>query len=71
MTALTFTDHSDMPEPGLWGVVEAGDLVRDKWVHYRTHASVGQDEWFNTDTAWTARWCDLIDPTLIREGVEP
>jgi len=56
-----------IPEPGLWGVVEAGvvelpHVVRGPFVHV-------------DDTVWSSRggacfqWDDLIDPVLVREGV--
>lgn len=54
-----------IPEPGLWGVVEATDLkghLRSKWVHNR-HCWVSQVESMALD------WSDLFDPTLIRDGL--
>jgi hypothetical protein len=53
-----------IPEPGLWGVVEAGTskvpMVR-RWVRYGTgwrDAFGGHEEWDN-----------LLEPVLVREGV--
>jgi hypothetical protein len=56
-----------IPEPGLWGVVTAGDLTRDYWIHYRAN---GEEQWFSTDSGVTSTWDDLIDPTLVRSGIE-
>jgi hypothetical protein len=51
-----------IPEPGLWGVVKAHNGIARKWVHYGT----GWRDAFGNH----AEWDDLIDPVLIREGVE-
>lgn len=55
-----------IPEPGLWGVVEAGfenNKVRTNWVHHHSG-------WFRGADDCGRSWSDLIEPTLIREGVE-
>ena len=59
-----------LPEPGLWGVVEASwdsrqpaGIPRAEWV--RTKGN----EWRSCISNVAVRWDDLIDPTLIREGV--
>jgi hypothetical protein len=54
-----------IPEPGLWGVVEAGTdgLPVRRWVHHE------EDRWV-CDTGERRNWEALADPTLIREGVE-
>jgi len=62
-----------IPEPGLWGVVEASRQFPDG-------KGFGPAEWVHTNRAGTpwycaqfdvhAGWHLLIDPTLIREGVE-
>jgi hypothetical protein len=58
-----------IPEPGLWGVVEASV---GGWTD-------GPSRFVNFGGSWIAKspfgtkhasWSDLIDPTLIREGVE-
>jgi hypothetical protein len=56
-----------IPEPGLWGVVEAGQLgtnegARSEWTRFR-HG------WADEITG-PIRWDQLVGPTLIREGVE-
>ena len=60
-----------IPEPGLWGVVKArGPLGENE--------SPNEDEWVRTDdivwrsrvTGWGACWDQLIDPTLVRDGIE-
>lgn len=59
-----------IPEPGPWGVVEAavdGTKVRRRFVRHDTSSDYGP--WHSKDARW-ARWDDLIDPVLIREGVE-
>jgi len=48
-----------IPEPGLWGVVEAGS-ARVKYVRWPNGS------W--RDGGNSFRWDDLIDPTLICEG---
>lgn len=55
-----------IPEPGLWGVVEASmdaGTTRLTWV--RT-----PEFWYTAKWDSARSWSDLIDPTLIREGVE-
>lgn len=62
-----------IPEPGLWGVVEAGHKHlgperRSEFVRVYTEGVV---QW--VDRSSEADWClwnDLIDPTLIRDGIE-
>jgi len=55
-----------IPEPGLWGVVEAtvANFEGDKatWVH--------DPYGWVSHSGYTREWGALIDPTLIREGVE-
>jgi hypothetical protein len=58
-----------IPEPGLWGVVEAwrSDQTRADactWVKRR-----GLKPW-RCDCGKKADWSDLIDPTLVRPGIE-
>jgi hypothetical protein len=59
-----------IPEPGLWGVVSAhingkqGPQATYKWAH----APWGWEAIGSTQA--TRKWEDLIDPVLIREGVE-
>jgi hypothetical protein len=53
-----------IPEPGLWGVVEAAtNFPTRRWVHHE------EERWIS-DTGAILRWEDLRDPVLIREGVE-
>ena len=54
-----------IPEPGLWGVVEAtgATLPRRRWIHHE------EDRWV-CDTGVWRYWRDLIDPVLVREGIE-
>jgi hypothetical protein len=59
-----------IPEPGLWGVVSAhvngkhGPQATYKWAH----APWGWEAIGSTQA--TRKWEDLIDPVLVREGVE-
>ena len=53
-----------IPEPGLWGVVEAGGY---RWVRY---SLAGCDDWVDL-LGKQNEWDVLIDPTLVREGIEP
>lgn len=55
------TKPARIPEPGLWGVVEADGY---RWVRFHN----GDYHWGNSGGNASA-WDDLIDPTLIREGV--
>jgi hypothetical protein len=60
-----------IPEPGLWGVVEAKAPVDDRrieWVHGR--ATDAGNDWHSMDGMWSRVWADLVDPVLVREGVE-
>lgn len=52
-----------IPEPGLWGVVEATHplLPTHRWVHHE------KDRWV-ADQGTSCGWDDLRDPVLIREG---
>ena len=57
-----------IPEPGLWGVVEASfNGYRAKFVRMVTGPSAQQ--WADDESRW-ADWSDLIDPTLVRDGIE-
>ena len=55
-----------IPEPGLWGVVEAGVKQHDArchWINLGGH-------WRPDDTdEYDRMWADLVDPILVREGV--
>jgi hypothetical protein len=56
-----------IPEPGLWGVVEAGVKehdVRLRWVR------LGDNYRPDDRDEYDRLWCDLIDPTLVRPGIE-
>jgi len=58
------TKPARIPEPGLWGVVEAKnspEYDRSNWVH---------DEYgWTHHSGLTLEWRFLTDPTLIREGL--
>lgn len=64
------TKPARIEEPGLWGVVKAGcgTYLPGSGITYN---------WVKHDRYWmsksfpqlTVHWADLIDPTLIREGV--
>lgn len=61
-----------IPEPGLWGVVES--TVTYEGTTYSTslvrHPGPGTANcWLDRSGSWFS-WDDLIDPVLIREGVE-
>lgn len=55
-----------IPEPGLWGVVEAWvpGIPTRRWVHHE------EGRWVPDTGIPFKEWSDLIDPVLIREGVE-
>jgi len=54
-----------IPEPGLWGVVDAGAgrIPVRRWVHH-------EEDWWVADTGDRVMWGDLEDPILVREGVQ-
>jgi hypothetical protein len=64
------TEPARIPEPGLWGVVEASSKWFDGRREYvRIRPTLGtKGEWHGEHGA--AEWSVLIDPILIREGVE-
>ena len=55
-----------IPEPGLWGVVEAWvpGIPTRRWVHHE------EGRWVSDMGVPFKEWDDLIDPVLVREGVE-
>jgi hypothetical protein len=63
------TKPTRIPEPGLWGIVKAtlkndrhGDAAHE-------FVNVGA-EWLSTWGGKVGQWAELIDPVLVREGVE-
>jgi hypothetical protein len=59
-----------IPEPGLWGVVNAHTLslpVKTKWVRMVT--GVSSQQWLNGEAEWVD-WDELINPRLVRPGIE-
>jgi len=70
------TPPARIPEPGLWGVVEAGadQRIRQPFLRDNLKTNVGSG-WVSIygppeTEKRRVEWADLIDPTLIREGVE-
>ena len=57
------TKPARIPEPGLWGVVQAD---RRRYIRYSTDDC---GEVWSSLLGQTVTWDSLIDPTLIREGV--
>jgi len=57
------TKPARIPEPGLWGVVE------DIHFRYVRYSMVGGDDWANL-LGHQYTWASLIDPTLVRPGIE-
>ena len=60
-----------IPEPGLWGVVEAvgqRDMyeARERLTWVRTDGDV----WRNDSCGYGVAWGDLENPTLVRPGIE-
>jgi len=65
------TKPARIPEPGLWGVVEAALIgtsgaQRFTFINGSPTTAYG---WLCNDSGQGHRWDRLIDPTLIREGV--
>ena len=64
------TKPARIPEPGLWGVVEAvvqGDDEPDHFARIPKGGSVYH--WVRISDGLNYHWDDLIDPTLIRDGL--
>ena len=62
-----------IPEPGLWGVVQAtvayeGSTYDARFVNH-DGANAAHKSWHDAGGKWW-NWSELIDPVLIREGVE-
>ncbi len=64
------TKPARIPEPGLWGVVEAairgGGQIRFTFIKATSDLP---NRWVDVDDGAGCDWDDLIDPTLIREGL--
>jgi len=58
-----------IPEPGLWGVVKAASFYESTRLPY-LHEDIAPGEAVWSSVNGRIAWADLIDPTLIREGVE-
>ena len=71
-TALRALVKPRIPEPGLWAVVEAStcdDPDRRKFGRVPSDGD-DADQWTESyDEVWRA-WSDLVDPTLVRPGIE-
>jgi len=61
------TKPARIPEPGLWGVVYTRLVNASTWESWLRHPV---DGWHPIKGGVATRWDDLIDPILIREGVE-
>jgi len=62
------TKPARIPEPGPWGVVRASStLTRDPSMWVRDHHGVCP--WVSVAGYVPQQWRNLIDPTLVREGV--
>lgn len=64
-----------IPEPGLWGVVEArsshNQILPSRYVRRYDRGNAGFD-WVtvhSVEVSRSLRWDDLIDPVLVREGL--
>ena len=66
------TKPARIPEPGWGGVVTAIRVNRPGFLPTTTSKTWLHDcdEWVSDDEE-SANWSDLIDPTLVREGIEP
>ena len=56
-----------LEEPGLWGVVEAGVQGSTERHHYVRR---GTDGYWYTIRGAQRSWSELVDPVLVREGVD-
>jgi len=61
------TKPARIPEPEKWGVVYARLVNASIWESWLRHPGEG---WHPIRGGVATRWDDLIDPVLIREGVE-
>lgn len=65
-----------IPEPGRWGVVEAsreGKTLGQKFLRKHSGSENGGYDWVSFTfgaRGESFRWDDLINPTLVREGVD-
>jgi len=62
------TKPARIPEPGLWGVVEASSVTYSGRRNYVRDTSLDPGSNWRASTG-KCPWANLIDPTLIREGV--
>lgn len=58
-----------IPEPGLWGVVEAALDGNAERMHF-VRGTLTLRAWLCNEDASSNRWDNLIDPVLIRPGIE-
>jgi hypothetical protein len=61
-----------IPEPGLWGVVEAHTAYDSTRRHFgRVPDDYNDDkQWIDSFDKHWRKWDDLIDPVLVRDGIE-
>ena len=62
------TKPTRIEEPGLWGVVEASSTYLHERLPYIHTEKYGPWAW-TTQGRGSVTWADIIDPTLIREGL--
>jgi hypothetical protein len=60
-----------IPEPGLWGVVEAHPrATSNRPVRFVCDSMTADEQWVALADGSVWDWDDLIDPTLVRPGIE-
>lgn len=58
-----------IPEPGVWGVVEAKTGPRGERTLLVRSAKASGADWTDVNDSQNWAWGDLYDPVLVREGV--
>jgi len=59
-----------IPEPGQWGVVGARYTTYNDGDVFYEWVKVGPHNWMSKSFPTVTTWDDLVDPVLVREGVE-
>jgi hypothetical protein len=59
-----------IPEPGLWGVVEAHTVGNADRRQFGRIPESDDQHWIESDAMGWFLWDDLVDPALVRDGIE-
>jgi hypothetical protein len=64
------TKPQRIPEPGLWGVVEAHTKDNAERRQFGRVPETDEQHWIETDAMGWFEWRHLVDPVLVRDGIE-